>query len=434
MQPPPPSKEVEKSRPDLPEKRFEIRESILTKVYKIQHVKSVQNLAISAFILLAIRNAINDIYYGGQSELGLRWIRMAFGKFPLAIAMWITMFGAHVAFYFGWKIWYKFRTPMDTMKSLWDVIWLSVFFVALFGTFHMVAKKAIQLELPMGSFAAVLAEQTRFLMKNYAFVRTSSEQVLTGKKSSTFRSFLYFSFAPTLIYRNEYPRTPTRSWRTVGKYFMELMLSVYFLSLLETEIIQHLYNFGTKPFTLIDIVYTLATFSVHSFIFATILAQISLHSSQNTFAEITRFGDRQFHKDWWTSTNLSEFYTTWNVIVQDWLFYYVYRDFYKYVTIGNKMTARLSVFMLSIVMHEVLFIYVTKLMCPVFSLSMLISLPLMIVRNTNRKFNLLMMLQCMLGNSILLMFPNMEFFAKINCPTRPASTPFYIPYLYSCHR
>lgn len=32
-------------------------------------------------------------------------------------------------------------------------------------------------------------------------------------------------------------------------------------------------------------------------------------------------------QDWWNSTSFANYYRTWNVVVHDWLYYYVYCDF-----------------------------------------------------------------------------------------------------------
>lgn len=53
------------------------------------------------------------------------------------------------------------------------------------------------------------------LMKTYAFVRSTTPRILVQKSKDEdnkgvdcpgFSKFLYFLFAPTLIYRDEYPR------------------------------------------------------------------------------------------------------------------------------------------------------------------------------------------------------------------------------------
>lgn len=59
--------------------------------------------------------------------------------------------------------------------------------------------------------------QIRFVMKNHAFVRSNVPRALIsiqkseGRKDGkslapTFEKFIYFMFAPTLIYRDHYPR------------------------------------------------------------------------------------------------------------------------------------------------------------------------------------------------------------------------------------
>lgn len=34
-----------------------------------------------------------------------------------------------------------------------------------------------------------------------------------------------------------------------------------------------------------------------------------------------------FLQDWWNSTSFANYYRTWNVVVHDWLYYYMYLDF-----------------------------------------------------------------------------------------------------------
>ena len=44
------------------------------------------------------------------------------------------------------------------------------------------------------------------------------------------------------------------------------------------------------------------------------------------WAEMLRFADRQFYLDWWNSTSFGNYYRTWNTLVQDWLYTYIYKD------------------------------------------------------------------------------------------------------------
>jgi sterol O-acyltransferase len=69
-----------------------------------------------------------------------------------------------------------------------------------------------------------------------------------------------------------------------------------------------------------------------------------LHCWLNAFAEMLRFADRMFYKvekylvkmiindldiqDWWNSRSFAAYYRTWNVVVHDWLYTYVYKEIY----------------------------------------------------------------------------------------------------------
>ena len=76
-----------------------------------------------------------------------------------------------------------------------------------------------------------------------------------------------------------------------------------------------------------------------------------IHNVQNLFAEILRFGDRLFYLDWWNEHDFNAWLLKWNIIVQDWLYYYIYRDFKEYVC-DNNFIARVVVFLFSFMMHE----------------------------------------------------------------------------------
>lgn len=77
-----------------------------------------------------------------------------------------------------------------------------------------------------------------------------------------------------------------------------------------------------------------------------------LHCWLNAFAEMLRFGDRMFYKDWWNSTSYANYYRTWNVVVHDWLYYYAYKDLLWFFSKRFKSAAMLAVFAMSAVVHE----------------------------------------------------------------------------------
>lgn len=50
--------------------------------------------------------------------------------------------------------------------------------------------------------------------------------------------------------------------------------------------------------------------------------------SEETFAEGEKFTLR-CSKDWWNSTSFAAYYRTWNVVVHDWLYTYVYKEVFR---------------------------------------------------------------------------------------------------------
>ena len=75
-----------------------------------------------------------------------------------------------------------------------------------------------------------------------------------------------------------------------------------------------------------------------------------LHCWHNLFAELLRFGDRQFYTNWWSSTSISQYFRTWNIIVQDWLYFYIYLPIIRLTR--NKTLSNYAVMLLSAIFHE----------------------------------------------------------------------------------
>jgi diacylglycerol O-acyltransferase-1 len=76
------------------------------------------------------------------------------------------------------------------------------------------------------------------------------------------------------------------------------------------------------------------------------------HLYLNLFAELLRFGDRLFYKDWWNSTEVSAYWRLWNLPVHYWLVRHLYFPCVRHSI--SKTTATFLVFFFSAVMHELL--------------------------------------------------------------------------------
>lgn len=72
----------------------------------------------------------------------------------------------------------------------------------------------------------------------------------------------------------------------------------------------------------------------------------------NVLAEMTRFGDREFYKEWWNATTLGEYWRLWNMPVHKWMLRHVY---FPATNLGiPKFYAGVLVFFISAIFHEVL--------------------------------------------------------------------------------
>jgi len=147
-----------------------------------------------------------------------------------------------------------------------------------------------------------------------------------------------------------------------------------------------------------------------------------LHSWMNAFAEMLRFADRMFYKDWWNSNSYADYYRTWNVVVHDWLYAYIYQDFYK--VLKNRQVATVSVFILSAIVHEYVLIFAFRFFYPIL-LVMFGAIGLSFVflkpkkhENVSQAWNVFMWITLIIGNGLLMCLYSQEWFAIQNCPSK----------------
>lgn len=80
-----------------------------------------------------------------------------------------------------------------------------------------------------------------------------------------------------------------------------------------------------------------------------------LHCWFNIWAELLRFGDRNFYEDWWNVKDFAGYYRKWNIVVHEFLYYYIYQDIIRFSK--GKVTRQNSkycVFLISAIIHEVI--------------------------------------------------------------------------------
>ena len=159
-----------------------------------------------------------------------------------------------------------------------------------------------------------------------------------------FSQYLYFLFAPTLIYCDKYPRNPVVHWDYVLQMFAQVIGAIFYVYYVVVRFcVPTFANLNQNEITLPIFLSVLFNSIMPGSLFLLLGFYGFLHCWLNAFAEMLRFADRMFYKvsfahliseemhllqDWWNSTSFAAYYRTWNVVVHDWLYTYVYKEIY----------------------------------------------------------------------------------------------------------
>uniref|UniRef100_A0A3P9IDK0 Diacylglycerol O-acyltransferase 1 n=1 Tax=Oryzias latipes TaxID=8090 RepID=A0A3P9IDK0_ORYLA len=194
-----------------------------------------------------------------------------------------------------------------------------------------------------GAFA--LGIYTILFLKLYSYkdVNLWCRELSTVKARKLVRSLsymYYFVFAPTLCYELNFPRSPEIRMSFLLRRLFEMFFFIQVLVGLTQDWTQKkmkIFEGGRfVPNHLLWLMFFYWFF----------------HSSMNFTAELLRFGDRQFYKDWWNSESVTYFWQNWNIPVHKWCL----RHFYKPLLRKgfSKIASQSAVFFLSAFFHEYL--------------------------------------------------------------------------------
>ncbi|KAL3268271.1 hypothetical protein HHI36_007395 [Cryptolaemus montrouzieri] len=412
----------------LPEKHFVQRESLITVLFENQHLKTIHHISASLFLGLVVTTIARDYVEKREIVSGFRLIQSGFGKLPIALAGWVLHFCLTCSIYFFFEIWSQVRCklniPKSNVRKIWDYTGVAILLGYYIFSFKLAAYIVQTYQLSPASAAIILIEQTRMLMKVHAFVRSNIPKVFKYKEKSdeklilpTFRHYVYFILVPTLVYRDEYPRTSKVRWRVVATHGLEILAVLIFYSfVMERFLIPQYKDFGIEKFTYAQVFLMFLETSFPGVLYLLSTFYLVLHLVQNFFAEILQFGDRMFYKDWWTSTDFTTWYRTWNVVVHDWLYTYIYKDCYEILFPKNKNIAKVTTFFISAIVHEWILMHMFGFLFPVlFFLFFILSIQFTHLRAPkNSILNILFWMSLSFGPGIMISGYTLEFFARYN--------------------
>ncbi|XP_033821981.1 sterol O-acyltransferase 2 [Periophthalmus magnuspinnatus] len=412
-------------------KVFMHRMSLLDELFEINHIRTIYHMFLAIFLIFSLSTLTVDYLEHGRLVLEFDLLFYAFGKLGVVTWAWTIMFLYTLLVPYrlldSWGSLYH-KSPSKLGLSLGFGLVLCALQTCVLGLFPVYV--VVHNQLPPASRFIVILEQIRFLMKTYSFIRESVPLIINNPPKEgenprfpTFSSYLYFLFCPTLIYRESYPRNSRIRWKYVGVTIGMILLCLFYgFYILERLCVPVFRPDTNQTFSKRSMV--LAVF--HSILPGTMLLLLCffafLHCWLNLFAELMRFADRMFYKDWWNSYSFANYYRTWNVVVHDFLYYYGYRDFLWLSRRKFRTAAMLSVFMVSAFVHEYALGMGFGFFYPVmFILFAIFGVLFNFAMNDKRQspvFNVVMWTCLFLGQGVQVCLYCQEWYAQIHCPPK----------------
>ncbi|KAG9788030.1 Diacylglycerol O-acyltransferase 1 [Exophiala dermatitidis] len=146
-------------------------------------------------------------------------------------------------------------------------------------------------------------------------------------RNVTLGNLCYFWWAPTLVYQPYYPRTDHIRWTFFFKRLSEVVALCVFIWLICAQYAVPVLRNSLDGMAVLDfstIAERLMKLSTISLIVWLAGFFALFQSFLNALAEIMRFGDRVFYEDWWNSTSLKEYWSTWNKPVYHFMRRHIY--------------------------------------------------------------------------------------------------------------
>jgi len=173
----------------------------------------------------------------------------------------------------------------------------------------------------------------------------------------TLPNILYFCLAPTLCYQLNYPRSPHIRY----KYLLTLVIRMFLVGGLLIFVVEQYIkptlegsieamDMMKTKFDISLVMEKLLKLSIPNTYAWLLMFYFYFHLWLNFLAEITRFGDRLFYKDWWNSRTIENYWRCWNVPVHNWMLRHLYHPLIR--AGAPKMAGTLAVFFFSAVFHE----------------------------------------------------------------------------------
>ncbi|KAI3701393.1 hypothetical protein L6452_26429 [Arctium lappa] len=141
-----------------------------------------------------------------------------------------------------------------------------------------------------------------------------------------FNSLAYFMVAPTLCYQTSYPRTTCIRKGWVLRQTIKFIIFTGVMGFIIEQYINPIVRNSRHPLKG-DFLYAIERvlkLSVPNLYVWLCMFYCFFHLWLNILAEVLRFGDREFYKDWWNAQTVEEYWRLWNMPVHRWIVRHIY--------------------------------------------------------------------------------------------------------------
>lgn len=429
------------------EKNFTYEETLLNTLFEQnENIRTLYNIAIASMAILFVNFCLSE-YNKSGAFFDYQTIGQVFNKPDVVFNIWIRLFLGNMLI-IPFTRWVHFHRPAG-------ILWVSLYLMGQVFNYYYSYQVTVAHGLGFASSMIVLCEATRMSLKSHSYLRNKLmygsdiwqkyRAFETGPKSNDsneshiyippikfnrlakeIQSYLYFHFAPTLLYRDKYIRAPKTNYKKVAFHFFNVFLCIYYgFILYKAFIVEQFQNTGKNPGTVMEFLLSIFSSVLPGMTVMFMMFFGLLHSWFCAFAELLRFPDRLFYEDWWTSLEFGTYYRKWNIVVHEWLYYYVYVDFRRF-TNGklSRTAAQLSTFLLSAVVHEVILAGALGFFYPI--LFIIFTGPgILFIRGTrnikNQSMNILFWFLMFLGTGIIFVLYAREYYARKDGTVNPDS-------------
>lgn len=260
---------------------------------------------------------------------------------------------------------------------------ITIFGQLIFATLFLIAfdfKLFFSFALTNQTILILMESHSYYMEKgNIQFEQKTFEKLFTkeyDRKSATLKTFwllperpkltslIGYLMAPTICYQDSYPRNKNIRWKLVLNYLFQFVLSIYIMFVILCRfLVDNFSNVGLEKYHLKNGFYLFN----YAFAFGLIASFLSFygffHLWLNIIAELSRFGDLHYYDDWWNSTSPKDFFRKWNIVVQDWIYLYVYGPISH--GLNNKPLAAFIVIIISALVHEYIISMIFRCFIPI---------------------------------------------------------------------